>query len=42
MSPLLEGLGNLELVAERLIIEKDPWVVVFAIPLKFELTHALH
>jgi len=41
-SPGLERLTNLELIAERFIIEENPWIVVLAVPLEFQLTHALH
>jgi hypothetical protein len=34
--------SNLELVRERLVIEKDPWILIFAVPTVFQLTHTLH
>lgn len=39
---LKKQISYLKFVAERLIIEKDPGIMVFSIPLVFELPHALH
>ena len=32
----------LEFVAEWLLVEEDPWILVFPVPMEFELSHALH
>lgn len=33
---------HLEFVVKRLVIEEDPGILVFAIPLILQLTHALY
>lgn len=38
----LKWVTNLEFVAERLVVEENPRVIVLSIPLEFELAHALH
>jgi hypothetical protein len=35
-------LPYLEFVAEWLVVEENPWVLVLAVPLELELAHALH
>ena len=37
-----QGHAYLELIAERLIVEKHPWVLVLSIPVVLQLSHALH
>ncbi len=32
---------NLELIAERLVVEENPWILVFPIPVVLKLRHAL-
>lgn len=34
--------ADLELLGERLVIEKDPRVIILSIPLVFELSHTLY
>lgn len=33
---------NLELIVEGLVVEEDPWILIFPIPVILELGHALH
>ena len=38
----LKRQSHLKLVAKRLVVEEDPWIAVFAIPVELEAPHALH
>lgn len=38
----IDQINHLELVVERFVIEEDPGILIFAIPLIFQLTHALY
>lgn len=33
--------SDLEFIAERLVVEEDPWILVLSVPMILELSHAL-